>query len=265
MIRREMNDAAGSPIWLLISQMDHAKLAADLAHAWHVPLVDEPEAERQLLATIEHHDDGWREWETSLKADAVSGRPLQFTEMPLADSLEIWQRSIDECRAFGELAGWLVAGHFEALLRHSNAWQKTTHPASAAAQAFLARNDAARMEWQAAWQARHPGQSSLPDRALKWLQFFDYFSLWLCCAERQGVDRLTGVDREQVVFEANGAEIALVDWPFQVAPLRLSIAGREVTRQSYTDETLQTAYENGPRHTLHWTLRPDRDSTRGGN
>jgi len=265
MIRREMNDEAGSPTWLLISQVDHAKLAADLAHAWHVPLVDEPDAQRQLLATIEHHDDGWREWETSLKVDAVSGRPLQFTEMPLADSLEIWQRSIDECREFGELAGWLVAGHFEALLRHSNAWQKTTHPASAAAQAFLARNDAARQEWMSSWNAHQLGPSSLPDRALKWLQFFDYFSLWLCCAERQGTDRLAGVDREQVVFQAAGVDIALLDWPFQGDSLCLTVAGREVTRQAYTDESLQAAYEKGPQHTLHWKLQPVSDPNRGGN
>ena len=91
MIRRDQNDR-----WLLISQLEHARLAQDLASTWgntHVkglPLLD------WLLPAIRDHDDGWLEWEQSPKYDA-DGRPISFTEMPADDSVEIWTRSIHSC------------------------------------------------------------------------------------------------------------------------------------------------------------------------
>jgi hypothetical protein len=91
MIRRETDDA-----WLLISQVDHAHLAADLAAAWgndHVPRL--PLAE-WLVPAIRDHDEGWRDWEcTPTVTDG--GRPRQFTEMPAAEATAIWSKSIAIC------------------------------------------------------------------------------------------------------------------------------------------------------------------------
>lgn len=91
MIRRDIDNG-----WLLISQIEHARLAYDLALAWGnertsgLPLVE------WLLPAIRGHDDGWFEWEQSprLKQDGV---PMSFTEMPAGDSVEIWSRSIESC------------------------------------------------------------------------------------------------------------------------------------------------------------------------
>lgn len=92
MIRRDDDGDA----WLLISQVDHAMLAADLAAVWgnaevaKLPLAD------WLVPAIRDHDEGWRIWE---EAPSVTqeGLPRQFTEMSSDAAEQIWTRSIETC------------------------------------------------------------------------------------------------------------------------------------------------------------------------
>lgn len=90
MIRREDSD-----FWLLISQVDHAYLAGDLAAAWGNPQVAELPEPDLLVPAVRDHDEGWREWEKSPKVDAGRGVPRDFLEMPMTDATAIWRRSID--------------------------------------------------------------------------------------------------------------------------------------------------------------------------
>ena len=93
MIVRDAPDAT-----LLISQVDHARLAGDLAAAWGndrvpgLPLAD------WLVPAVRDHDEGWRAWEAAPTVTA-DGRPRDFTEMPAAEAAAIWTRSIDCCAA----------------------------------------------------------------------------------------------------------------------------------------------------------------------
>lgn len=241
MIRRETTDPSLGPCWLLISQVEHARLAHELARHWTRPLVIWPEVNAELLGTIEHHDDGWTDWERAPRVDPATGRPLQFIEMPLDQALIIWQRSIDVCAAIGPLAGWLVAGHFSALLRHSNAWQRTDHPQSAVAAEFLSRQDRMRIQAFRTWQHLDPRRNALAvaEQCLRWLQFFDAFSLWLCCAERRSDDRLTGVDpAEMTLRPQSDGSIHVSPWPFRVAKISLTIAHGQLTQGSYSSDEL---------------------------
>ena len=56
MIRRDATLPDGSPAWVLVSQVDHAHLAGELAEGWR----DGLPAASVLLPTIYRHDDGWR-------------------------------------------------------------------------------------------------------------------------------------------------------------------------------------------------------------
>lgn len=80
--------------WLLIAQADHAHLAADVAGAWGNPAVPPLPLADQLVAAIRDHDEGWRQWEQSPEIDAETGRPRDFTEMPMPTATAIWSRSI---------------------------------------------------------------------------------------------------------------------------------------------------------------------------
>src|SRR5689334_22023337 len=101
MIRRPQPGVDSQPQWVLISQVEHARVSGELAEHWAAGALAPRD---ELVATIYHHDDGWREWEQRPDVDPEPGRPRAFTEMPLADSLVIWQRSIDAAARLGNLA-----------------------------------------------------------------------------------------------------------------------------------------------------------------
>lgn len=93
MIRRE-----GDPGWTLISQVDHAHLAARMAEVWgndQVPPLPFPEF---LVPAVRDHDEGWRDWERLPDIDPESLWPRNFTEMPPLESARIWSHSIETCR-----------------------------------------------------------------------------------------------------------------------------------------------------------------------
>ena len=257
MIRRFVFDRLQGASWLLISQRDHARLALELAQDWSTPLVTPATVEQELLVTIAHHDDGWLDWEAAPQADPRTGRPRQFTEMPLEQSLVIWQRSIDVCRQYGELPGWLVAGHFSALLRHLNAWQASHHPHARIVTEFLARQDRYRAAWLEQWQSADPAQHTLAtaERALRWLQFFDYFSLWLCCQPRLDPAALSSVEPACLrLLPRNQAAIGIEPWPWRKLSRTFSVPGTLVPATSYTSSTLPVLTEPG--YLLHWELTP---------
>lgn len=79
--------------WLLISQVDHAHLAADLARAWGNDHVTPLPLGEWLLPTIRDHDAGWRAWEAE-PIITSDGLPRQFTEMTADAATQIWTSSI---------------------------------------------------------------------------------------------------------------------------------------------------------------------------
>jgi len=80
--------------WLLISQVDHAHLAAEIAEALgneNMPALPLPDL---LIPAIREHDEGWREWEHAPEVDPDTGHPRGFTEMPMSVSTKLWAESI---------------------------------------------------------------------------------------------------------------------------------------------------------------------------
>ena len=249
MIRRPVTAADCHPRWALISQVEHARVAGELAEHWGAPPFEPLVPRDELVATIFHHDDGWAEWERTPGVDPKHGRPLQFTEMPVTESLVIWQRSIDAVRPLGDLAPWLVSGHFSALLRRSNAWQPTRPPESPAAQAFLQRQDHDREVWLAAWQHRDPphNTNAVAERGLEWLQFFDALSLWLCCSERHEPQSFRVPSGSTLTFTPSSSIKIRVDpWPWTGRELHVQTPARAIPVASYSAEQLRSAVSNEP-------------------
>ena len=180
MIRRSFEFADGVCGWSVISQLEHARVAGLLANYWGAPGFAEPVPRQEVLEAVFRHDDGWAAWEQQPDVDP-RGFPRDFTEMPIHVSVEIWRRSIREAAQLGPLVAWVVSGHFSALVRRFG-HAENAHQADAIRD-FLAEQDAERARWLDQWQAISPEQHSLEiaERALAQLQFFDLFSLWLCC------------------------------------------------------------------------------------
>ena len=186
MIRRDLHRDDGPHEWLLVSQVEHARVSGALAGAWTAddlsPRVCQGapvarETTDEILAAIAHHDDGWASWEAAPKIDPAHGRPFSFIgEMPLADSLAIWDGSIAAARGIGPLAGWMVAGHFYELLVGSGDVAKEQ-----AGTGWLESTDRNRQQWLQDWLAADRDNSThVANRALQLLQLADQLSLWLC-------------------------------------------------------------------------------------
>lgn len=170
MIRREISSADGTKMWLLVSQVHHAQVSGELARYWH------EQFSADVIEAITHHDDGWSNWEADPKLNPENGRPYSFLEMPLAEALEIWDRSIASARDFGPLGGYIVAGHFYNLLNDSD------HASEGAAIAWLAAKRKVRTTWIDEWVRSDPSHTlDYAKRAQQLLPLADLFSLWLCC------------------------------------------------------------------------------------
>jgi hypothetical protein len=254
MIRRLL----GTERWGLISQVEHARLSGALAVAW------EPERfaglpRDEFIAAIAHHDDGWSAWEVSPKVDPQSGRPLDFTETPLRDSLAIWRESITRAEHYGPLAASMVSGHFSALLeRFSSRW-KSDAALERLAHDFLSEQRKARDHLLDKWQhrsAREAGRA-LADHAVAWLQMFDAISLWLCCAERTAGEQFNPPDSAGLLMRPNSGpyEIEVSPWPFRGETLDLKAIGRSIAAMRYANSSDLVTAPAEPL-TLTWSLRP---------
>lgn len=185
MIRTEFNLRDGATCWLLVSQVEHARISGQLARRCGLSFLDASgtffgqgsSTFEELIAAIDRHDDGWAKWDADPRLDNMTGAPLSFRELPLEYSLANWTGSIESAATVGPLAGWMVASHFRALLQAST--KECDHQL---VERWLAEIDASRLQWLTNWQRQMPERYSLPvaRTALLWLQAFDLLSLWLC-------------------------------------------------------------------------------------
>jgi len=263
MIRRDAQSADGAPAWALISQIEHARISAQLAERCigRFRIAELSHVRREVLAAIRHHDDGWAEWERSPRIDLTLGRPLSFMELEVSEAIDIWTMSIAAAEDEGPLAAWMVAGHFARLLEKS---EHARHSISAAA--WRAGVDQVRADALASWQALNPSVHTreAADEALQWLWTFDEVSLWFCCrcpadgqqrpvaAESSKVGRETPLEMTLTApIAAYGLAVA-TPWRFDVNSISLEAAAALVPARQYktSDELLASSRP----HTLRWRL-----------
>lgn len=232
MIRRlaDSDLVAQPPGWLLINQIEHARISAEIAAC----LPERTRIDTLVVKIINHHDDGWRASDEEPAFDAANGRPYDFREMPSRSKNQIWGRSIADAVQFGPLAQFLVARHFLRLR------QTVDGPTVSAAHREFARRFQRQSErWLADWQAldsvHHREQEAL--RQLAKLQWLDDWSLWLCCAERQRDWQTTDHQgREICLLPDDLPRVFRVDpWPFSVDQVACQVSSRFLPVKEYAD------------------------------
>ena len=257
MIRRDWTETDGSRQWLLIDQIKHAGLAGQLAETWRGEAHCSLEPRGEILQAVIHHDDGWALWDSAPGIDANTGMPSNFNEMLLGESLAIWRHSITAAQRWGNLAAYAVAGHFCALLRRFDSWQKS--PAKEQlARKFLDYYDRQMGVWLAGWQPHDQTEDPevIAERGVAWLQFFDALSLWFCCAERTSPESFVAPGGTRVTFTPmNGQRVAVDPWPWPQRDLKLGVSGRKVAATGYADAKALADAPHEP-VTLAWRLEP---------
>ncbi len=242
MIRRDARLSDGSAAWMLVSQVEHARISEQLARE-RLRETDFPSVavRDEVLAAIGHHDDGWELWERAPTLDATLGRPLAFTELDPRDATAVWSRSIDAAAAIGPLAAWMVAGYFLRLLGKSDALIEFPEVA-----AWQADATARRRPWLAAWRDARPEvhTQEIAEAAFQALWTFDEVSLWLCCTcvadepipcaatpHRAG----RGTPWEMELQTTGPHQATAMPWHFASKDTRLVIGGVIVPARRYAD------------------------------
>lgn len=105
------------PEWLLVTQPDHARFAADLLALWRRDGLPEHPRRDELLLAIREHDNGWREADAAPRVDAATGRPHDLMTLPDGLRREIWDRGSRRLSAERPYAAWLVTRHVAGLAR----------------------------------------------------------------------------------------------------------------------------------------------------
>lgn len=235
MIRREATSSDGQPVWLLIPQTQHALLAGMLASRWAAFPGLSSVAREQLLIGVYLHDAGWNDWDDAPEIDLELGRPYQFTEMPGVSMLPIWRNSISTCEAQAPLAGYAASGHFCELLERHLA-KLTSRREIHEAKQFLERESARRERCKWLW-AQH-GEIAELELAVRYLQAFDFISLWLCCTRSQTCLELSvphdGERHFRFIPTLSDPMRSWIDpWPLSAATFEASLIARQVAAACY--------------------------------
>jgi len=265
MIRRPFEFSDGTLGWAVISQVEHARVAGLLATYWNDLTAEQSSTRAEFLSAVYRHDDGWAGWEREADILPRNQWPRDFTEMQTKVSLAIWRSSIAIAERMGPYVAWLVSGHFSALMRRFGG-----NGSEEAANTFLDEQDAARERWLQQWLAedRERHAAAIAERALSDLQFFDVFSLWLCCdgpndrweAEGPGGASYALQPSPPVRDEAAGLETIAIEvepWPFFSMPIAVDVSCRLYRQREFaSDDELRSAPTTP--YEFRWVFQPAR-------
>lgn len=250
MIRREQGDE-----WLIISQGDHARVAAELAAAWMHTAVGAAHISDLLIETVRDHDTGWRHWEEAPEIDPQTGIPRSFTEMPMATAAVIWEQSIEYCAREHSLPGIWVSSHFCRLAEQALLSRRDDSDDVAAIERFLAAQKLFQGRCRVAALAEMTQREleSLVTFGTWYLRLFDGLSLWLCCAERSRPLVMRFNEQSVRLIPRSVAEISLDPYVLTQRPLSFTVPARRIPARSYgSNEELQSTLNAAPMEELRW-------------
>ena len=252
MIRRDAKTSGGESTWVLISQIEHARVSGELARHWGVDQISQLQPYDVVLSAIYRHDDGWAEWEQAPGIDKKTGIPLSFTEIPMSLADQIWSQSVELGSSLGPLAQYLIASHFIHLR------QRGDSAAGNEVSQFVRTYEPLSRGWLAEWLCQDSGEHTLQaaQRALRHVQIFDSLSLWLCCAERTEAFQVTVPAGQHITLTpVDSSQICVTPWPLSTSSLVIEVVGRRVLMRRYADSG-DLAGCRSEQVTLHWELIP---------
>jgi len=217
----------------MITQPSHAALAGEMAAALTGKQV--PRLDHQVIQAIALHDAGWGPRDAQ---DIVSSRslkqskPQSFLQVPVAELVTIWQKSIDAAQNVGPVGGCIVSQHFCRIADQALSAGHFSGADQPHAERFLQRESTRRK----ALQLKQHRTSADLDQLTEVLQFCDLLSLYACSGAEEPVEfpAYFGV-RMKVKLENGNYRLdpPLIDsgQGFKVAALRYPAQGQDSSRQ----------------------------------
>lgn len=175
----ERSQKQSADAWWLISQADHAALAADLAARLDFPAI--PALASNVIRAIALHDSGWAQFDiesdAAMAASAVPAPPLSFLDIAPAQFLIAWTDSINAAAATGAVGEIIVSEHFCRLARNRLASRSDSPDDVHRLEQFLRKEGCRQAQLRAGIDETSQQLEVLTDV----LQFCDLVSLYLCC------------------------------------------------------------------------------------
>ncbi|MFQ5802974.1 MAG: DUF3891 family protein [Candidatus Methylomirabilales bacterium] len=277
MIRRPYDNG-----WVVISQMDHARLSGALMARWGNETFAPPIPQAEALFAISEHDNGWDEWERAPEIHPETGYPLQFNELRFEPFSAIWRRGTERHRKARPYTSLILALHAASLARRRLEKASRPHegqegdrflgeewPDTEAARlsTFIAEMEQLRMGLFDAVMAesrrkREELQAECTTN-FRLLQVGDVVSLELCCGlcEPFTIDQvpaLGGGHSLSVKFEPVSKDtVAVSPYPFSQRDVTVAVRGRILRQKVFTSPEELGSHLGGadPIH-LSFCLRP---------
>ncbi len=191
-----------------VSQEQHAVLSGLLAAAWRpAPLTP------LALATVTMHDAPWRLTDYAPRLNPDTGLPHDFVDFPKHDKFAMYRDGLDEMEEVHPYVAYMVSRHYTTFSGTRDEPELTVPEA--------ARRE--RLAPKLGDELLHD-----EDEVLRWLRFFDVFSLYLClagpAADPESVPEWTRIPKEAPdgtpcsVTWATEDTLAVDPWPFDEAP-----------------------------------------------
>lgn len=231
----------------LVTQADHARLAAEMLRLVLLPELVGHSRRALLLRAAREHDNGWWEADSAPRRDASATTALDFRAFPADIRQEIWRRGVDRFASESPYLAALVATHGLRLLRRV--------PAQPSWEDFRAELAGRQQELLAA-----AGESfDSVSRDDLWMALGDSLSLAACTGDPSLVD-LPG-SRAEVTLPAGDAEGGLLELGLQPFPFAgatsFEVPCRALGRSRFaSDSALGVALLSSPWKRLRVRLRP---------
>jgi hypothetical protein len=219
---------------ILITQPDHARLAATLVCAWTAAVPVPASSRAAVLFGIAQHDNGWHEVDRAPILNRGTARPHDFMDLPPGMKRDIWPRGIQRVATDSPLAAALVAEHALTLHAHRRLdpeWRD-----------FFARVE----EMQEALLRRGTAETGITredfDRSYDLLYVGDVLSLVFCSRWTDPTEA-----RGYVITLEGDDLLRISPDPFHGARVRFEVTARAIPDRAYdSDEDLRGAFLGAP-------------------
>jgi hypothetical protein len=227
---------AGGTGQLLITQPDHAALAARLMREWREDgLRDSPRRDLILLA-IERHDDGWLDLDQSPLVDDESGEILDFISTPDDRKRGVWPVAVERLEG-APYAAALVAQHALHIYRRYRDQAEWTP--------FFDTIAAAR---DRQLQQGAPLRLADLERDYAFLRIGDLLSLTFCNGWNEQKDDFGSA----YSFHLEGTRLLVTPDPFQGREVPFEVSARALAQPGFRSAAeAQAAYAAAPTVVLH--------------
>lgn len=220
-----------------VTQEHHAIVSGLLAAAWEPSRLDP-----LLVQAIGLHDTPWREADANPRFNPERGLPHDFITYPMDDKIALYRRGLDALEEMHPWVAHLVSRHYTTFSGTRDA-DDLTGPEEARRERLEELID----DWRLA----------ASDEALRWVKFFDIFSLHLCLTgprtQEGSIPRwLTGPDKWSTAPDGTELRLRWADdttlrvdpWPFAGPELACELYVRVLEGRFESADEMQRGWED---------------------